>query len=205
MSPFTLRALPWSIAMAFPALSFVASPVMAVDGPSPSITLSPVVVVETKPVDPLAGTTLLGGSGLARKRAATSDTAGLLGDVPGLSLFGAGGVSSLPTLHGLADDRLRIKVDGMDLISACANHMNPPLSYIDPSNVGSIEVFGGITPVSAGAARVCAAWAGQPAEGAGGHVLPQQRQWSGYQPVLAGSWRECEPEFRRIHRAVRQL
>ena len=136
--------------MAFPALSFVASPVMAVDGPSPSITLSPVVVVETKPVDPLAGTTLLGGSGLARKRAATSDTAGLLGDVPGLSLFGAGGVSSLPTLHGLADDRLRIKVDGMDLISACANHMNPPLSYIDPSNVGSIEVFGGITPVSAG-------------------------------------------------------
>jgi len=38
----------------------------------------------------------------------------------------------------------------MDLVSSCANHMNPPLSYIDPSNVGSIKVFAGITPVSVG-------------------------------------------------------
>jgi iron complex outermembrane receptor protein len=50
---------------------------------------------------------------------ATSDTASLLRNVPGLSIRGSGGVSSLPVLHGLADDRLRIKVDGMDLISAC--------------------------------------------------------------------------------------
>ena len=46
---------------------------------------------------------------IARMRAATSDTAGLLGDEPGVSLYGAGGVSSLPTMHGMADDRLRIK------------------------------------------------------------------------------------------------
>jgi iron complex outermembrane receptor protein len=83
-------------------------------------------------------------------RPATSDTASLLRYVPGVSLYGAGGVSSLPAIHGLADDRLRIKVDGMDLISACGNHMNPPLSYIDPTSVESIEVFAGITPVSAG-------------------------------------------------------
>ena len=38
----------------------------------------------------------------------------------------------------------------MELISACGNHMNPPLSYIDPSHVGKIEVFAGITPVSLG-------------------------------------------------------
>ena len=50
----------------------------------------------------------------------------------------------------MADDRVRVKVDGMDLISACANHMNPPLSYIDPSSVGSISVYAGITPVSVG-------------------------------------------------------
>ena len=83
-------------------------------------------------------------------RASTSDTASLLRDIPGLSLNGAGGVSSLPAIHGLADDRLRIKVDGMDLISACANHMNSPLSYIDPSNVERVKVFAGITPVSVG-------------------------------------------------------
>ncbi len=80
----------------------------------------------------------------------SNDTAKLLEDEPGLSFYNAGGVSSLPVIHGLADDRLRIKVDGMDLISSCANHMNPPLSYIDPSNVAVIKVFAGITPVSLG-------------------------------------------------------
>lgn len=83
-------------------------------------------------------------------RARTSDTAALLTGIPGVSLYGNGGVSSLPVIHGMEDDRLRILVDGMGLISACANHMNPPLSYIDPSNVGEIKVYAGITPVSLG-------------------------------------------------------
>lgn len=82
--------------------------------------------------------------------AATNDSASLLRDIPGVSLYGAGGVSSLPAIHGLADDRLRIKVDGMDLIAACPNHMNPPLSYVEPSNLGLLKVFAGITPVSVG-------------------------------------------------------
>lgn len=84
------------------------------------------------------------------KRAATNDTASLLADVPGVSLYGAGGVSSLPAIHGMADDRLRILLDGMSLISACPNHMNPPLSYLDPSQVGTIKVWAGVTPVSVG-------------------------------------------------------
>ena len=79
---------------------------------------------------------------------ATSDTATLLKNIPGLELQGSGGVSSLPVIHGLADDRLRIKVDGMDLISACGNHMNPALSYIDPTKVESITVMAGITPAT---------------------------------------------------------
>ena len=97
----------------------------------------------------------LGGSGVSADavrvlRPATSDTASLLRDVPGVNLNAAGGVSSLPSIRGLADDRLRIKVDGMDLIATCPNHMNPPLSYLDPSNVGTLQVFAGITPVSLG-------------------------------------------------------
>lgn len=78
------------------------------------------------------------------------DTAAFIEQQPGISLSRGGGVSSLPVMHGLADDRIRIKVDGMDLISACANHMNPPLSYIDPANIDSIQVFAGISPVSLG-------------------------------------------------------
>jgi iron complex outermembrane recepter protein len=80
----------------------------------------------------------------------TSDTASLLGDEPGVSLYRAGGVSSLPAIHGLADDRVRVKVDGMDLVASCPNHMNPALSYIDPSNIGKLSVYAGITPVSLG-------------------------------------------------------
>ncbi len=80
----------------------------------------------------------------------SSDTATLLSDEPGVSLYRAGGVSSLPAIHGLADDRVRIKVDGMDLIASCPNHMNPALSYIDPTNIDKIKVYAGITPVSVG-------------------------------------------------------
>lgn len=108
-----------------------------------------VVNVRADKGKPLGAATTLGAS-LVPQRAATSDTARLLQDVPGVSLYGAGGVSSLPAIHGLADDRIRIQVDGMDLMAACPNHMNSALSYIDPTRVASITVFAGITPVSVG-------------------------------------------------------
>jgi iron complex outermembrane receptor protein len=98
-------------------------------------------VVEPRSVDPAT---------LRSLGAATSDTANLLRGIPGVSLQGAGGASSLPVIHGMASDRLRVKVDGMDLIASCPNHMNPPLSYLDPSAVAALEVWAGIAPVSAG-------------------------------------------------------
>lgn len=98
----------------------------------------------------ITATVLKASDPLAAVRADSADSAALLADQPGVSLYRAGGVSSLPVIHGMADDRVRVKVDGMDLISACANHMNPPLSYIDPSNVASVKVLAGITPVSLG-------------------------------------------------------
>lgn len=87
---------------------------------------------------------------LTSKRAAISDTAKLLEDTPGVSLYTGGGVSSLPVIHGLNDDRVKITLNGMTLSSACANHMNPPLSYIDRSNIGKITILTGISPVSLG-------------------------------------------------------
>lgn len=115
-------------------------------------TTLPSVEVIGKKIQPLPALSdsALSGTNIIRLRASTNDTAKLLDGQPGISLSGAGGVSSLPVIHGMADDRVRVKVDGMDLISACANHMNPPLSYIDPANVGSVKVFAGITPVSVG-------------------------------------------------------
>ncbi|MCF7966093.1 MAG: TonB-dependent receptor plug domain-containing protein [Methylobacter tundripaludum] len=89
-------------------------------------------------------------SNIVLSRTATSDTAQMLKGTPGMSFSGGGGISSRPIIHGMADDRLRVQVDGMNLISACANHMNPALSYVAPSSVLSAQVLAGITPVSMG-------------------------------------------------------
>ena len=112
--------------------------------------LAPVTVTAPKPSDASPTTTLLDEQDLAPQRAATSDSARLLQDVPGVSINGAGGISSLPAIHGLADDRVRVQVDGADVTSSCPNHMNSPLSYVSPSQVKSATVFAGITPVSVG-------------------------------------------------------
>ena len=112
--------------------------------------LQPVVVEAEAEEAPQIGASSVDSRTIQFLRPTTSDTANLLRGVPGVNLNQAGGVSSLPSIRGLADDRLRIKVDGMDLVASCPNHMNPPLSYIDPSNVSALQVFAGITPVSLG-------------------------------------------------------
>lgn len=108
------------------------------------------VVVNAGRINEASSPRQIGQAEIAARQAVTRDTAALLQDVPGVSLVGAGGVSSLPSIHGLADDRLRISVDGMDFIATCPNHMNPPLSYLDPGAVSKITVYAGITPVSVG-------------------------------------------------------
>ena len=141
-APKTFPLSRLSLAVALISLT----PVVAAEG----TLLDPISVEAQADKAPLSGTSTLDAKTVQQRSTATDDTASLLRDVPGLSLNGAGGVSSLPAIHGLADDRLRIKLDGMDLIATCPNHMNPPLSYLDPSNVGTLQVFAGIAPVSVG-------------------------------------------------------
>ena len=97
-----------------------------------------------------AFTSYLDRSKIARSRTSTSDTAMMLDHTPGVSFSSGGAISSRPAIHGMADDRVRIQIDGMNLISACGNHMNPALSYVAPSSVLSAQVLAGITPVSMG-------------------------------------------------------
>lgn len=84
------------------------------------------------------------------QQAATSDTATILTKIPGINVQSAGGISNLPVIRGLADNRLRILVDGVDSIASCPNSMNSPLSYISPSAVEETTVYAGVTPVSVG-------------------------------------------------------
>lgn len=147
MSTLKLNVFTRAMALAVPALCLLCTQALAQNATTATL---PAVTVNASKITPLPASTPLDKARLAPKLSATSDTAGLLSDIPGLSLNGAGGVSSLPAINGLADDRLRIKVDGMDLIASCPNHMNPALSYIDPTQVGVLKVYAGITPVSAG-------------------------------------------------------
>ena len=68
----------------------------------------------------------------------------------GVDFSAAGGVSNLPILNGLMGDRVKVLVDGADLTAACANHMNPPLSYISANQITSYKVVAGVSPISAG-------------------------------------------------------
>ena len=123
------------------------TPLVLNDGTSSAVELIPSVIEAKQTPHPA---TQVATPTLQNLRSSTSDSASLLRGVPGVSLNSAGGISSLPAIRGLADDRLRIKVDGMDLVASCPNHMNPALSYIAPSNLGNLQVFAGITPVSVG-------------------------------------------------------
>jgi len=87
---------------------------------------------------------------IADERPVSPDTVKLLEHTPGVSMYEAGGVSRLPVIHGMADDRIKILTSGVSITSACANHMNPPLSYSDANSVGKIEVYSGVVPVSKG-------------------------------------------------------
>lgn len=89
---------------------------------------------------------------LAKKQSSTmsGDVTTALKDIPGVSVYEMGSRASLPVIHGMADDRVKIDIDGMTITSACPNHMNPALSYIDTTKIESINVVAGITPVSEG-------------------------------------------------------
>jgi len=68
----------------------------------------------------------------------------------GVDFSAAGGVANLPILNGLMGDRVKVLVDGADVTAACANHMNPPLSYISANQISSYNVVAGVSAVSAG-------------------------------------------------------
>lgn len=130
-----------------PSLTILA--LVALSAPAAAQTALPEVTVDTA-TDPAAPDASVDANALKARRAATSDTASLLSDVPGVSLNTNGGISSLPSIHGLADDRIKTTVDGVPITGFCPNHMNPALSYVDPAQVDEAQVWAGITPVSQG-------------------------------------------------------
>lgn len=129
---------PLVLAMSF---AFAAGPVWAQESTAEPVTVD---VTATR----YDADAVVAGKELNMQRAANVDTATLMTNVSGVAFQVGGAVSSIPVIRGLADDRISVLVDGVDAIAACPNHMNTPLSYIDPSSVKSLRVFKSITPVS---------------------------------------------------------
>ena len=109
-----------------------------------------IVTASASDASTLGKSASLGRNDIDNKQAATSDTATILTNIPGINVQSAGGISNLPVIRGLADNRLRILVDGVDSIASCPNSMNSPLSYISPSAIEETTVYAGVTPVSVG-------------------------------------------------------
>ena len=111
------------------------------------------------------------------EKASSRNAAEIVGDAPGVSLRENGQLASIPLLHGLGDERTKLVVDGMTISSACANHMNPPLSYVAPAHTAEVRVMAGITPVSLGG------------DSLGGTVAVESRQ-----PVFAAAGERLHEE-----------
>ncbi|NOT86747.1 MAG: TonB-dependent receptor [Lysobacter sp.] len=148
---FRFNPLFAAILAALPLCALAAEPADAPISPdgSDAATVLPKVFVEGDRAS-IAPARQMDGDATRARQAATSDAARLLDGLPGVSINAAGGVSGLPAIHGLGDDRLRIQVDGADITASCPNHMNPALSYVAPGDIGRITVYPGITPVSVG-------------------------------------------------------
>lgn len=79
-----------------------------------------------------------------------TDLAGQLTRVPGAAIVRNGAQTGIVQLRGLFNERVRVRVDGMEITPACPNHMDPPLHYAGFENLESLDVLVGATPVSLG-------------------------------------------------------
>ena len=131
---------PLALALSF---AFATAPVWAQESTAEPVTVD---VTATR----YDADAVVAGKELNMQRAANVDTATLMTNVSGVAFQVGGAVSSIPVIRGLADDRISVLVDGVDAIAACPNHMNTPLSYVDPSSIKSLLVYKSYKPVSVG-------------------------------------------------------
>lgn len=110
----------------------------------------PPIIVESEEPGASLSQTRLSDDDLSTGAVSSPDGISLLRGRPGFSAYANGGISSLPVLRGLADDRVLTTIDGATLSSFCPNHMNPPGSYALSSRLRSITMTPTLSRVSAG-------------------------------------------------------
>nr|WP_136249607.1 TonB-dependent receptor [Ningiella ruwaisensis] len=86
--------------------------------------------------------------------ASSPDMRAQISALPGLNVNGNGLVSGIVQYRGLFGERVRVNVDGSEVIGAGPNGMDPPLSHLVGSLYQQITLHQGIAPVSAGTETV---------------------------------------------------
>ncbi|WP_395664503.1 TonB-dependent receptor [Methylocella sp.] len=153
LSPRVRDALRASTAVArplFPAICL--GPFCAAQAYGQAADTLPAVIVEAPPPGAFlpASTAAVSGAQARGAELWTSDSASLIRDLPGGAAWGAGGVSSLPSVNGMGADRVQTSINGMIFAPACPNQMNPPLSFVNPAMLSGARVYTGSAPVSVG-------------------------------------------------------
>lgn len=78
-----------------------------------------------------------------------ADASEKLKSLAGANVNRNGGVTGIAQYRGLYGDRVAIKVDGAQIFSAGPNAMDAPLTYVDGSQLHTLELYRGIAPISA--------------------------------------------------------
>lgn len=79
-----------------------------------------------------------------------NDATSLITKIPNANVIHHGSQTGIVQIRGLSQDRIKVKIDGMEITPACPNHMDPPMHYANMNELNNIQVISGITPVSQG-------------------------------------------------------
>ncbi|MBC8051789.1 MAG: TonB-dependent receptor [Sphingobacteriaceae bacterium] len=70
----------------------------------------------------------------------TTSTEDILARLPGVNMVRRGSYGMEPTIRGFSSSQINLTLDGMKIFGACTDHMDPPTSYIETSNLQSIQL-----------------------------------------------------------------
>lgn len=78
------------------------------------------------------------------------DAGELLKRIPGANVNRNGPLTGIAQYRGMYGDRVNVLVDGVRVMKAGPNSMDPPLSHVPAGLASGLEVYRGIAPVSSG-------------------------------------------------------
>lgn len=70
----------------------------------------------------------------------TSSTEDVLGRLAAVNLIRRGNYAMEPVIRGFSASQIGLTLDGIKIFGACTDHMDPPTSYVEPSNLKSIQL-----------------------------------------------------------------